>query len=139
MLRSVALYVLLVGLPLTGLYALLEWGQALVPPPTIGGRWSLAETASACPGLPATSVLSIEQSGRFLRLRVDDMPFGQGRLDDGRVSASVPVALPGCGDALALEASLDETGERLVGQLGLPGCKACPTATLEAHRLPPKE
>lgn len=136
MLRSVTLYVLLVGLPLTGLYALLEWGQSLVPPPTIGGRWSLAETTSACPGLSATSVLSIEQSGRFLRLRVDDMPFGQGRLDEGHMSASVPVALPGCGDALALEASLDETGERLVGQLGLPGCKACPTATLEARRLP---
>jgi hypothetical protein len=139
MLRSIALYLVLVGIPLTGLFALLDWGSSLVPPPAVRGRWTVAGPMSTtCPGLSSTAVISIEQSGRFLRVRIDDMPFGQGRLDDGRVSAQVPVAFPGCGDALALEATLDETGH-LVGQLGLPGCDACPPTPLVAERLPPKE
>jgi hypothetical protein len=134
MLKSIALYLVLVGIPLTGLFALLDWGGSLVPPPAIGGRWTIAgPTSEACPGLPSAAVLSIEQSGRFLRVRVDDMPFGQGRLDDGRVTAQVPVAFPGCGDALALEATLDATG-RLVGQLGSPGCDACQPTPLVAER-----
>ena len=140
MLKSVALYSLLVGIPLTGLFALLDWGGSLVPPPAIGGRWAVAgpTSAEACPGLSSTAVLSIEQSGRFLRVRVDDMPFGDGRLDDGRVRAEVPVAFPGCGEALALEATLDAAGV-LVGRIGLPDCAACPPSPLVAERLPPKE
>jgi hypothetical protein len=139
MLKSIALYVVLVGLPLTGLFVLLDWGQRLVPPPAIGGHWSLGiGPASTCPGLASTAVLSIEQSGRFLRVRVDDMPPSDGRLDDGRVTAEVPVRLPGCGDALALEATLDANG-LLVGRLGQPGCAACPPTALAAERLPPEE
>src|SRR5262245_7761413 len=125
MLRSVALYLVLVGIPLAGLFALLDWGRSLVPPPAIGGRWTVAEpTSAACPGLPSAAVISIEQSGRFLRVRIDDMPSGNGRLEDGRLHASVPVAFPGCGDTLALEATLDDAG-RLVGQIGRPDCNAC--------------
>jgi hypothetical protein len=136
MLKSIALYLVLVGIPLAGLFALLDWGRALVPPPAIGGRWTVAEPMSAaCPGLPSAAVISIEQSGRFLRVRLDDMPFGEGRLDDGRLSAQVPVAFPGCGDALALEAMLDDTGH-LVGELRLPDCDACPPTPLVAERLP---
>ena len=134
MLKSVALYLILVGIPLAGLFALLDWGRTLVAPPAIGGQWTVAgPTSSSCPGLPSGAVLSIEQSGRFLRVRIDDMPFGKGRLDDGRVSASIPVAFPGCGDALELEATLDDAG-RLVGRLGLPDCDACPPAPLVAER-----
>jgi len=141
MLKSVALYLVLVGLPLLGLFALLDWGRRLGPPPAIGGRSELAEpTTAACPGLPAQAVISIEQSGRFLRVRLDDMPFGEGRLDDGRVRASVPALLVGCpAEALALEATLDDSGERLVGRLGRPGCDACPPAALVAERLPAKK
>jgi hypothetical protein len=135
MLRSLALYVVLVGVPLTGLFALLDWGQSLVPPPAIGGRWALAEPVTACPGLSADTVISIEQSGRFLRVRVDDMPFGQGRLDDGRVSARAPVAMAGC-TALAIEAALDESG-RLVGHIGAEGCGSCPGSALVAQRRAP--
>jgi hypothetical protein len=137
MLRSIALYVILVGVPLTGLFALLDWGQSLVPPPAIGGRWALAEPASTCPGLSPTAVISIEQSGRFLRVRVDDLPFGQGRLDDGLVSARIPVAMAGC-TAIAIEAALDPTG-RLVGHIGTEGCGSCPGSALVAHRLDGKE
>lgn len=138
MLKSIALYLVLVGLPLIGLFALLDWGERLVPPPAIGGRWSLAsEPTSACPALPPTTVLSIEQSGRFLRLRVDDMPQASGRLDDGRLTAELPVpsSSPGCGDALSLDATLAADGS-LMGRLGQPGCSTCPAATLVAKRLP---
>lgn len=138
MLRSIALYLVLVGIPLTGLFALLDWGTRLVPPPAVRGRWALSEpTAATCPGLPTATVISIEQSGRFLRVRVDDMPFGEGRLDEGKLSAELPAVLVGCAsDALRLDATLDESGQRLVGHIGLPGCDACPTAALVAERLP---
>jgi hypothetical protein len=143
MLKSLALYLVLVGIPLAGLFALLDWGQRLVPPPAVGGRWTIVEPgAAACPGLPAGVVLSIEQSGRFLQLRFDDLPAADGRLDDGTITASIPATLVGCGEGLALEATLDDSG-RLVGQLGQAGCNACPPAPLVAERpskdLAPKE
>lgn len=144
MLKSLALYLVLVGLPLVGLFALLDWGQSLVPPPSIGGRWALATPAElACPGLPPAGVLSIEQSGRFLRVRLGDMPFGEGRLDDGRVHARIPVeprpASAAACDALALEVTLDADGERLVGRLGMDGCDACPPTAIEVRRIEPGE
>jgi hypothetical protein len=135
MLKSIALYVVLVGVPLAGLFALLDWGNRLVPPPAVHGQWTLVEpTAAACPGLPAGSVIAIEQSGRFLQVRVNDMPAADGRLDDGTITASVPAVLVGCGEALALEATLDDSG-RLVGELGQAGCNACPPTPLVAERL----
>jgi len=49
--RSILLYLVLVGIPLIGLLGILEAGEHIVPPPLGGGR--MGGRRKECPGGPA--------------------------------------------------------------------------------------
>jgi hypothetical protein len=140
LIKSVALYVILVGLPLAGLIAILDQGQTLVPPPSVGGSWVLASDQTLiCAGEHPVEVLAIEQSGRFVRVRLGDMPFGQGRIDGDRLHALAPVTLTSCaGGAAAIEATFADAGRVLVGTIDARGCEACRSSALAARRTQPR-
>jgi hypothetical protein len=122
----------MVGVPLAGLFAILDWGAALVPPPHVGGSWSLTES---CTATPTGASISIEQSGRFLRTRLGDGETARGRLDDGRLHTRVLANAGACeGHELVVDARLADDGQTLVGSVHAPTCSACPASTLSARR-----
>lgn len=77
--RSVILYLILVGLPLAGLLAILSTGSHLVPPVTINGKWAINKAGrgdgSYCNNLVIAAnepKLSITQSGRWMDIQFND-------------------------------------------------------------------
>jgi len=69
--RSVALYAALVGVPLVGVSAVLHFGQDLRTSPSFGGSWRLEAThGSVCDSVVEGPItLLIEQSGPALTVR----------------------------------------------------------------------
>ncbi len=132
-LRSFLLYVVLVGLPLTGVSGALYLGERLEAPASVRGNWRLAvEGAAACRS-SLGEALSIAQSGPTLQLAftgAEPLTLA-GRVDGVHVTASE--------GALALEATLDQPrgASRLQGTLTAPAC-AGPVHWL-ATRLPATE
>jgi hypothetical protein len=130
MLKSAALYLLMVGVPLLGLVAILHWGESIAPPPHVGGAWSIE---AACSGVPPESGLVVDQSGRFLRAKFRDGIAGKGRLEGDRFTATVTATVGACsGQDLAIDARLED--ERLVGTIQGPQCSACPASDFVAGR-----
>ncbi len=64
--RTLLTYALMVGGPLAGLLLILHFGNSLDAPAAVGGRWQVVEDGSE---------VVIEQSGRYLRGRVEAEPF----------------------------------------------------------------
>ena len=138
LLRSAALYITLVGLPLAGLLIILHQGKALVPPPTIGGEWTLPSDVEqlSCLGLDPENAMMIEQSGRYLRVHVGSV-VSAGRIHEGLVSAQFQSPSGHCaGLDATLEAS--KVDERLVITLRAPDCNACADVTFDAQRPSPR-
>ncbi len=132
-LRSLIVYVVLVGLPLVGVAGALYFGEGLEAPASAKGRWRLVAPAACLAGLGET--LSIAQSGPDLQLTFSgaaQMPVA-GRVDGLRVTADAPAG------ALALEASLDQAHDasRLQGALTVPACNG--PVDWAATRLPEAE
>ena len=107
MLKTAVVYLVLVGVPLLGLFVVLRWGAAIEPPAHVGGAWAIERACSAMPKAPA---IVVDQSGRFLRARLSDGTPGRGRFD----------------------AHLED--ERLVGTIQGPQCSACPASDFVAGR-----
>jgi hypothetical protein len=130
MLKSAALYLLMVGVPLLGLVAILHWGESITPPPHVGGAWTIE---AACSGVPAEQGLVVDQSGRFLRAKFVDGVAGKGRLEGDRFTATITATVGACaGHELGIDARLDN--ERLVGTIHGPQCSACPASDFVAGR-----
>jgi hypothetical protein len=75
--RVVLLYLGLVGLPVLGIFGLLQVGQTLSAPISLAGTWNAqfspdSESTAADPGLPRPMVLTITQSGSDVILVFDD-------------------------------------------------------------------
>src|SRR5688572_17232903 len=122
MLKSVAVYLILVGTPLLGLIGVLQWGESIDPPDHVGGPWSIEQ---ACAGVPAGTGLDVSQSGRFLRVKFRDGVAGKGRLEADHLTATITANVGECsGQDLAVDARLEEG--RLVGTIQGPQCSACP-------------
>lgn len=138
MLRSVGLYVVLVGVPLGGLLAILHVGGSIEPPPAVGGAWSVTEgPIASCAAWPQGTRLAIEQSGRFLRVRIDDGEHHRARMDAGRLRSRLPIETGACAGHLAtIDAALDPETNALVGTVDIHGCRACSQADLVARRDP---
>jgi hypothetical protein len=138
MLRSVALYVVLVGVPLGGLLAILHVGGSIEPPPAVGGKWSVTEDPLAsCSAWPRGTGLAIEQSGRFLRVRIAGGEPHRARMDAGRLRSRLPIETGACAGHLAtIDASLDPETNALVGTVDIHGCGACSQAELVVRRDP---
>jgi hypothetical protein len=79
-LRSVLLYILLVGLPFLGIVEILRVGENLKSPIFLGGTWSLqvsreAAAIRSCGDMPIRfdgATLTVSQSGSSLILILDD-------------------------------------------------------------------
>jgi hypothetical protein len=110
--RSVILYLVLVGIPLLGLLGLLEAGERIVPPRSVGGAWELVPTPAheglpACLALGSRSApghLSVSQSGTQAELIVGARP-------PIRISAEV-------------------RGDSLIGRARYEGVSTCPAAVV---------
>lgn len=83
MIRSVILYLVLVGLPAIGLSAVLNIGRQLVPPASFGGSWRVeAWPDSVClDANPDTLQLFIEQSGPSLKIKTHRGPLFTGLVE----------------------------------------------------------
>ena len=138
--KAVLPYLLLVVIPVLGVFALLQAGERLTAPVSVGGTWNLeinpqVAGSPACTGLSIRSeqpLLTISQSGPHLRLTFNDegntMLVGQ--IDDMTIVANV-IRHPAAGDArdnqtavIHLEAVVDRHPEpdRLEGTLIMNGC-----------------
>ncbi|HEX8299802.1 MAG TPA: hypothetical protein VF594_11640, partial [Rubricoccaceae bacterium] len=83
--KSALLYIILVGLPLLGVFAVLRLGEAAEAPPAVGGEWRVVEGAQCA--VP-DSTIRIEQSGKYVHVLIA-----------GRAEMTARIA----GDALAAD------------------------------------
>jgi hypothetical protein len=90
--RSVVLYLLLVGIPVAGVWAVLRAGRDLKPAASFGGSWRVeAWPDSICStSQPDTLQLVIEQSGPDLSVKTRRGPRFAGRVDGDSFSAHGP-------------------------------------------------
>ena len=147
--KTLLIYLLLVGAPLLGLLGILRAGERIVPPRHVGGAWAVepafaAALRAACPDLvfPAAGpTLDVSQSGTRAVVTLNDpaaTPL-DARLDGDALSAATAEGSAACGGrGLRLTAMLQENSSppRLDGALTLPGCPSCAPVPLRAARLP---
>jgi len=151
-LKSVLLYLLLVGLPLLGIVGVLHFGERLKPPAFVGGTWSIqvsreAADLGSCGDLTtrlAGATLTVSQSGSSLTLTLGNEPkiVLTGEINDLSVVAEslhqsadeAPVADDS--DAVQLQAQVGPRG-RLQGVIKLAHCAALRGLPFTASRLSP--
>lgn len=145
--KTILVYVVLVGVPLLGLLGILRAGERIVPPRHVGGAWVVADGSAAglqavCPGLgfPETGTeIDVSQSGTRARIVLNDSlatPL------DARIEGLTLTARPeredgACaGRELRLAATLDTLAApmALQGTVSVAGCAACPTVPFHAVR-----
>jgi len=123
---------LLVGLPVLGLFGILEVGRSLAAPLSIGGEWTLEfDPAATCAG-PARlrqPALNISQSGTSALIA----------LNDGRAT-TIDAAIDGATvSAKSLNATITgKQGQRLLeGKMEFDGC--APVAFRAVRQAPAKK
>lgn len=145
--RTPALYLFLVGVPLLGLFGILRTGERIVPPHSIGGLWSVDIRYKSPPVLPCSGLgvvdgpmeMTISQSGTRAEASFTDDGATQLSLSlaGDSLTAVGTTAIPGCpDDELVLTGRLmPEAGRQLMeGVLARPDCPDCPTAAFLAVR-----
>ena len=147
--KTILIYVLLVGAPLLGLLGILRAGERIVPPRHVGGGWAAepalaAALRAACPDLvfPAAGpALDVSQSGTRAVVTLNDPAATalDARLDGDALTAATEEGSAACGGrGLRLAATLREDADapRLDGALSVPGCPSCAPVRFRAARLP---
>jgi hypothetical protein len=146
--RSVLLYLILVGIPLSGLLGILRGGEQITAPRAIGGSWELdpesaGQLAGSCLGLPTgLAQLELVQSGTRAELRLPGRSARvisivlRGDQIGGRLLA--PASSPCAEQPLGLSGRISQEDgvQRLTGTIEAPGCAACAAAAFTAVRLP---
>ena len=129
MIRSIALYAALVGLPLVGVSAVLHFGQNLKTSPSFGGSWRLeVNPGRGCDPVGERPVtLVIEQSGPALSVR------GWGESLSGRVIGEGFV-VGNSGRGIEAHREGGRNGDRFEGTAHGPRCPA-PGSPVRATRL----
>lgn len=125
-LRSLLLYVVLVGLPLAGVTGVAYLGERLEAPASVKGRWQIevegaaAEAPACAASLGEALALTIVQSGPNLRLTFNDV--AQTTMA-GQVNGLLVTAREASG-TLELQATLDRLSQatRLRGTLTASAC-----------------
>jgi len=100
--RSVILYVVLVGVPLLGVLATLRAGERVDAPSHIGGTWRVV-AGDGCAVRPGDEV-EVVQSGEYVRLAWPDGTQARGSFHGGRLDVARPegaVVRPGCSSGVA--------------------------------------
>ena len=136
--RSAALYLLLVGVPVLGVLGVLRLGERLAPTPAVGGTWRVVSGA-AC--VVPDRTFAVEQSGTFLRVLLPGRPGLPARLAGGVLRADGGARAeisPGCrnGDVRMRASVGPGVADRFEGTMGVPGCAGCPMAAFAAVRVP---
>lgn len=138
--KSLFLYLLLVGLPVAGVLGILHVGRGLQAPPAVGGAWRI-ESASPSDGGSA-AVIVLAQSGEHVEVAVDGGPRLRGRVRGDSVLAYARAepspSLADCdpGRALAFRARVDRSvaPHRMTGLLEFD--ERCLPAPFTAVRVP---
>lgn len=153
--KTAALYLFLVGVPLLGLFAVLRTGERLVPPHSVGGAWvledpSLSVTEHPCIRLEfdvERPALTIAQSGPRVVLTFNNTIYTVfiGQLRDSAITARPqPLALDGpCADLtlqLQPSAPTPDGRPRFAGSIHTPGCADCEPIPMAIRRrlTPPR-
>jgi hypothetical protein len=135
--RSVLLYISMVGLPIVGMVAALHLGRGLAAPASVAGVWrvELVEPAGGIQrcneaAAPAPPSLQIIQSGRRIAISVGE---------EKKVAAVGEIreaTLTAAGDSLQVKARLHREGDRtrLQGFISLKVCGK--PAEIEFHAAP---
>lgn len=131
MLKSIATYLFLIGIPLVGLLWILDYGERLSAPPAIAGDWQIEGALTEC-FAAQPSKLSIQQSGRFLRVAMGSAS-GEAQLDEHELRARIVMSEGPC-DHLELDGVFDVAVERFVGRTTSVGCDACQDIYFVAQR-----
>ena len=146
--KTIAIYLLLVGAPLLGLLGILRAGERIVPPHHVGGEWRLdpafaAALRAACPDLafPAAGpALDVSQSGTRAVLTLNDSASTtlDARLEGESLMASADRRSAACGGALRLSATLrpHPRGPELSGAAFVPGSARVPFRATRASAAP---
>jgi hypothetical protein len=139
-LKSLAIYVALVGLPLAGLAAILRAGGSLHAPPPIGGQWRIESAPMAEGTGQATPTLAISQSGEHVEVSLGSLVL-RGRFAGDSLAAERRASRPSAPGAcfreggVRLAAHVDTAAHpaRMAGVLEAPGCAR---VALRAVRMP---
>lgn len=149
--RSILLYLALVGLPILGVLAILRLGEEIEAPPHLGGVWSasLAPAAQLVPPCVElahdSTVFRIAQSGIHVSIVLNDA--ARTRIESRLVAdrlwgrnerlPTLGTARNACPDAsleLAAEVVAHGRDSILVGHLWAGGCAACEPVSFRARR-----
>jgi hypothetical protein len=150
--RSLLLYLLLVGIPAAGVAGILRAGAGLEAPASVGGQWTLDVAPSAADPRcePAPGTLTISQSGVHLDAAL--RPGGEARLrgemrgDTIILASMVPSddssneggdCDPAAGVRLEAVADGADRPAALRGTLRFVGCAACAPLAFTATRQAP--
>lgn len=147
--KSVLLYVALVGIPLLGVLGILQAGRALVPPPAFAGTWRVtaspdSDAEGGC--VPPTS-FRVEQSGRRARVLTEQGAV-TADIEGLRFRTRAPLAGGGACAGWRVEAEgRGRTGTAVVegavvpaalaGRLVPAGCACAPVAFQATREAPP--
>ena len=146
--RSVLLYLVLVGPPLLGLLAILQAGGRIVPPRSVGGDWELDSTsvdgaAASCLGLEPEDgplVVHVSQSGTRAEvtfrsaspIHVSAALHGDSLIGRGRQGSASACRAGTVGLRARVQGATGR--EWLRGVLTAGSCTACPVASFVALR-----
>jgi hypothetical protein len=148
--RSMLLYLVLVGAPLLGLLGILQAGERIVPPRSVGGVWELDAESARRLAAPCLSLafkkepaeLVVSQSGTHLRLTFADrsrsslaVTLGGDSLT-GELKLSERATCPGATVELRAQVIAGEGHDRMLGSLRRSMCPECPVTQFEAVRRP---
>jgi hypothetical protein len=135
--KTILHYLFLVGLPVLGVWFLLQVGKTLEAPISVGGRWlvTAVDTPSNCPATRpslAGDTLIISQSGLYLNVvRAQDLTTVlTGRIEETHITAQTasPSAITFAGDVDRLA-----DPDVLTGILVIDGCTLPLTAVRQVN------
>lgn len=147
--KTLLVYLFLVGTPLVGVFVILEYGEKLSAPPAVEGVWELdagfvEQAAAACMPLrfrEAPAVLTVSQSGQYLVLRFNDTGATSlsGKLEGTAVTAqgvdeppTGACTAPATVRAVLVQAT--DAPDRFEGTWGASDCAGCTPVAFTAAR-----
>jgi hypothetical protein len=127
--RSIALYIVLVGTPILGLLGVLHVGQSLTPPIALHGVWHITLTPQyttdpACItplDVAEQRVLTIAQSGPHLVLTFND---AHATTLSGIIEGQTIIAETASTIALRAHANQQKVPDQLQGNFTFPACRS---------------
>ncbi len=91
--RATVVYIIMLVACVVGGWVILSLGEHLVAPEDLAGKWSLtAQPGQSLPSQSPTAAMSIEQSGRYFQVSLENGPHLNLELTDTSETSLQPVA-----------------------------------------------